>query len=271
MAAAAAAHNAAAVVAYNAAKGQEAGHAAAARRQNVVQDASRANVSSPTIQAVAAAASGEHAAAGAGASMSRHARRRQKKHAAKAAAALLHSEAAAVAAAGRGPGGGCCGAVSEEQKLKKARTLSSLGGRKRWDVVWHARNASLISTTSLPCSAHPPPPVVPARRIAVDLLLVGQDARGGRVAAGGGRIPAEPAGRGASPRRPGVLANTLFLLPVSCIRLSNFVLLADWFAGWALPLAATHAACILGLCAWQPATHRCFSRCPHTAWTDANA
>ena len=124
--AAAAAHNAAAVVAYNAAKlgaAAEPATPAAPPPQDVAQ------------ASVAPAGSAAAAAAGAAAGKSKHARRRQRKKQEQAAtAAVAAGGAAAGAAAGspaaQGTGGGW--GVSEEAKLRKARTLGSLGGWAAW-------------------------------------------------------------------------------------------------------------------------------------------
>ncbi|KAL4440108.1 hypothetical protein ABPG75_003109 [Micractinium tetrahymenae] len=122
VAAAAAAHNAAAVLAYNASKAEAARAAAgatagsAAGPQGVAQgQAGEPGAAGPA--QVTAAALAESASAG----KSRHARKRLRKKQEQAATA------AAATALAQQPGLPPVGGVSEEQKLRKARALSSLG------------------------------------------------------------------------------------------------------------------------------------------------
>lgn len=124
-AAAAAAHNAAAVLAFNASKLQASGAAEAARcgvaaaaaaacgSQQMPQDPVRANAAGGADQTAAAPGS-------APTGQSRHARRRLRKKQKQAAGRA----AAAPAGQAQLPP---AGSVSEEQKLRKARALGSLG------------------------------------------------------------------------------------------------------------------------------------------------
>ena len=134
-AAAAASHNAAAVAAYNAVKpappaptlAAATAEKLAARQQEALQD--------PATTPAAAAAAAAVAVAGQAAGASKHARRRQRK---KQAQAVLPSLSPASSPAGAGAasasastaaaaGAAAARDVPEERKLKKARSLGSLG------------------------------------------------------------------------------------------------------------------------------------------------